>query len=65
MLQVARLAPTLLGDSRDLVRAFLESRVNPDGGFQDRTGQSDLYYTVFGLEGLSALSIPAPPATVA
>jgi prenyltransferase beta subunit len=65
MLQVARLAPTLLGDARDLVHAFLQSRLNPDGGFQNRSGESDLYYTVFGLEGLCALSAPPPPATVA
>jgi geranylgeranyl transferase type-2 subunit beta len=63
MLQVARLAPTLLGDSRDLVRDFYLKRLNPDGGFQDRAGDSDLYYTVFGLEGLAALEID-PPAAV-
>ena len=55
MLQVARLAPRQLGESRDLVAAFLRSCLNPDGGFQNRTGDSDLYYTVFGLEGLIAL----------
>ena len=60
MLQVARLAPQQLGESRDLVAAFLHQRLNPDGGFQDRAGQSDLYYTVFGLEGLIALQAPLP-----
>lgn len=64
MLQVARLAPTLLGESRDLVRGFLHGALNPDGGFQDRGGNSDLYYTVFGLEGLAALGEPSPGATV-
>ena len=63
MLQVARLAPTLLGDSRQLVEEFFRSRVNPDGGFQNRSGESDLYYTVFGLEGLAALGQGPPPAT--
>ena len=43
MLQVARLAPQQLGESRDLVAGFLRARVNPDGGFQDRAGASDLY----------------------
>jgi hypothetical protein len=62
MLQVARLAPKQLGESRDLVAAFLHSRLNPDGGFQNRAGDSDLYYTVFGLEGLIALQEPIPPA---
>ena len=61
MLQVARLAPRQLGESRDLVAAFLCARVNPDGGFQDRAGGSDLYYTVFGLDALIALQ-EAPPA---
>jgi prenyltransferase beta subunit len=60
MLQVARLAPKQLGESRDLVAAFLRDRLNPDGGFQDRTGTSDLYYTVFGLDGLIALQEPLP-----
>lgn len=55
MLQVARLAPKVLGDSADLVRAFYHAQQNADGGFKDRSGRSDLYYTVFGLEGLLAL----------
>jgi prenyltransferase beta subunit len=65
MLQVARLAPRQLGESRDLVAAFLRSQLNDDGGFQDRTGHSDLYYTVFGLEGLVALQEPLPVGPVA
>jgi hypothetical protein len=60
MLQVARLAPQQLGESRDLVAAFLHSRLNSDGGFQNRAGESDLYYTVFGLEGLVALQETLP-----
>src|ERR1051325_7158744 len=59
MLQVARLAPKLLGESTGLVRDFLLSRQNKDGGFQDRSGESDLYYTVFGLDGLLALQVSA------
>jgi hypothetical protein len=65
MLQVARLAPKQLGESRDLVAAFLGSLLNSDGGFQNRTGESDLYYTVFGLEGLVALQAPVPAEAVA
>lgn len=60
MLQVARLAPRALGDSADLVKSFFRSRQNPDGGFRGRTGQSDLYYTVFGLDGLAALQCEFP-----
>ena len=64
MLQVARLSPTLLGDAADLTADFLSSRLNPDGGFQDRGGASDLYYTVFGLEALTALRRDLPVAEV-
>jgi prenyltransferase beta subunit len=65
MLQVARLAPALLGESRDLVGDFYLHQLNDDGGFQDRAGESDLYYTVFGLEGLAALGEQPPQATTA
>ncbi|MBM4114045.1 MAG: hypothetical protein FJ253_11875, partial [Phycisphaerae bacterium] len=64
MLQVARLAPQQLGESRNLVAGFLRSRLGPDGGFLNRGGTSDLYYTVFGLEGLVALQEPLPSAVV-
>ena len=60
MLQVARLAPNLLGESSALVRAFLHEQIQPDGGFPDRGGCSDLYYTVFGLEALIALRADVP-----
>jgi geranylgeranyl transferase type-2 subunit beta len=60
MLQVARLAPRQLGESRHLVASFLRERLNPDGGFQNRAGASDLYYTVFGLDGLVALQEELP-----
>jgi hypothetical protein len=59
MLQVARLANRVLGDSTTLVRDFFLRQQADDGGFIDRNGRSDLYYTVFGLEGLIALNIPA------
>jgi prenyltransferase beta subunit len=59
-LQIARLAPTLLSDSTDLVTAFVRSRLNADGGFANRAGDSDLYYTVFGLQALLALRADLP-----
>lgn len=65
MLQAARRAPHLLGESTALVAAFLRSQLNSDGGFSDRGGQSDLYYTVFGIEGLLALEADIPVARVA
>ena len=64
MLQVARLAPKQLADATELVEAFLRGKLNPDGGFQDRSGASDLYYTVFGLESLQALRADLPIAQV-
>jgi prenyltransferase beta subunit len=64
MLQVARLAPRMLGESTALVLDYLRSQHNPDGGFADRAGQSDLYYSVFGLEGLLALRADVPFARV-
>jgi prenyltransferase beta subunit len=64
MLQVARLAPTLLGESKDLVDGFFHNAQRPDGSFPDRAGNADLYYTVFGLEGLLALSSTLPNGTV-
>jgi hypothetical protein len=59
MLQVARVATELLGESTELVRDFLCGQQGADGGFLDRAGKSDLYYTVFGLDGLLALA-PRP-----
>ena len=63
MLQVARLAPKVLGDSVDLVNIFVRAQWNADGGVRDRGGVSDLYYAVFGLECLQALQQPLPAIT--
>jgi prenyltransferase beta subunit len=60
MLQVARLAPKVLGDSAPLVRDFLLRQFNGNGSFADRTGRSDLYYTAFGIDGLIALQAELP-----
>ena len=60
MLQVARLAPKILGESTGLVRDFVLRQQNPDGGFKDRSGASDLYYTVFALDSLIALQAELP-----
>lgn len=58
MVQVARLAGKLLGESSDLVRDFILSQQNQDGGFHGRSPTSDLYYTVFGIDALTALQAP-------
>ena len=64
MLQVARLAQKSLGDAADSVVTFLRNQLNDDGGFKDRAGASDLYYTVFGLDGLIALRADLPASRV-
>jgi prenyltransferase beta subunit len=65
MLQVARLAPRLLGDSAALVLDFVRGQMNSDGGFKNRSGESDLYYSVFGIEGLLALRADLPVRQIA
>jgi prenyltransferase beta subunit len=60
MLQVARLAPKLLADSSSLVQQFITGQLQPGGGFADRAGRPDIYYTIFGLESLLALCKDVP-----
>lgn len=55
MISTAARAKNLLTDSTGLVAEFITNQINPDGGFKGRTPQSDLYYTVFGIEALLAL----------
>jgi hypothetical protein len=65
MLESARRATKALGDSAELVVEFLRSQLSADGGFMDRAGRSDLYYSVFGMEGLMALGADAPRSQMA
>lgn len=60
MLQVARLATQVLGESAALIEAFVRSKQHADGGFVDRNGESDLYYTSFAIDALTALQVPLP-----
>lgn len=60
MLQVARLAPTMLEGATERVIEFFETQAHEGGGFRDRAGNPDLYYSVFGLEGRLALQVSAP-----
>ena len=55
LLQVARLAPRLLGDSTPLVREFFQRQFNADGAASNRDGKPDLYYTIFALAGAQTL----------
>ena len=60
MLQVARLATKMLGESAALVEKFVRSKQTEDGGFADRDGRSDLYYTSFAIDALTALQVELP-----
>lgn len=60
LLQVARLAPRVLGDAADLVRRFLQGQLDSAGAGLDRDGRPDLYYTIFALAGCQALDVPFP-----
>src|SRR5258708_21255441 len=58
LLQVARLAPRLLGDSTELVRDFYRRQFNAEGAASNRAGRPDLYYTIFAMAGSLALDVP-------
>jgi hypothetical protein len=60
MLQVARLAPRLLGGAVPQLVAFLQDEWHEDGGARKRDGKVDLYYTPFLLETLFALEAEPP-----
>jgi hypothetical protein len=64
MIQTASLSRRVLNDASELVQEFVLSKLNADGGFQDRCGLSDIYYTVFGLECLKSLKVPLPKEQV-
>lgn len=64
MLQVARLAPNLLGEGAKQVERFVRSCQSGDGGFRGRGGQSDLYYTSFAVDALMALRVEVPAAKI-
>ncbi len=61
MLQMARLAPRVLGASTERVVAFLQRQIQ-HGGAVDRSGRPDLWYTAFSLDSLVALAEPVPAA---
>ncbi|MBL7106043.1 MAG: hypothetical protein ISS77_00355 [Phycisphaerae bacterium] len=55
MISAVSRSKVVMEDSISSVINFLTAAINPDGGFKGRDKQSDLYYTVFGLEALLAL----------
>src|SRR5580658_4838901 len=60
LLQVARLAPRLLGDSTELVCEFFARQISSEGAGLDRDGRPDLYYTLFALASLQAVDADVP-----
>jgi len=60
MTRAASRAEKALDTSAELVEKLIRSKINDDGGFADRKGQSDLYYTLFGIETLLALKSDMP-----
>ena len=64
MLQVARLAPSVLGDATPRVVEYLLGELTESGGAADRAGKPDLYYTAFLLDSLIALSQDLPAKRV-
>lgn len=58
MLRKASSAKEMMtSSSRERIARFIIEQINPDGGFRDRSGQSDLYYTLFGLFGAIAMDV--------
>ena len=64
MLKAASRAKISLGNRAQQVATFILDQINEDGGFKDRVGKSDLYYTVFGIEALLALGAQIPRAKI-
>jgi hypothetical protein len=64
MLQVARRGVLALGDSAELVRRYLSKTLDGGGAGTDRDGRPDLYYTIFALAGLQAVSGVIPEEKV-
>lgn len=64
MLQVARLAPGVLGAAAAQVERFVRDCQLADGGFRGRDGRSDLYYTSFAVDALMALQVAVPTASI-
>ena len=58
MIETATEAALALGAASADVVAFVRSSMNPDGGFMNRAGSSDLYYSLFGAQCLAALHAP-------
>lgn len=68
-MQLAGIAANALrflpSESIDHIAGFVNNSQNPDGGFRGRAQSSDLYYTLFAMESLSALNQNLCPEKIA
>ncbi|MEM9444425.1 MAG: prenyltransferase/squalene oxidase repeat-containing protein [Verrucomicrobiota bacterium] len=64
MLQVAKLSSKVLEESVSLVDNFLKNQFDASGGFKNREGKPDLYYTVFGVDALISIGSHLPEAKI-
>ena len=51
-------------EAGDAIGGYVLGQLRPDGGFADRNGDSDLYYTMFGLSCAVALNLQLPIARI-
>ncbi len=65
MLAAARGARPYLGRRRERITRYIQSQLSSEGGFRDRAGAPDLYYTVFGIDALLALEAALPELQLA
>ncbi|MCF6175174.1 MAG: hypothetical protein L3J71_05370 [Victivallaceae bacterium] len=58
-------SPLLLNrDARDSIADFVSGQLTSEGGFCNRSGVCDQYYTMFGLGCAATLNIPLPVAQI-
>ncbi|MCP4903260.1 MAG: hypothetical protein GY906_40375 [bacterium] len=59
----ARSSSLLEAGTADIIADYVEGQLNSDGGFRGRSNESDVYYTLFGIECLAALGRVLPVNT--
>ena len=57
---LAHASSLLYPEAMDSIGDYIQGQLCPDGGFADRNGDSDLYYTMFGLSCAAALNLKVP-----
>ena len=52
-------------EAMDAIGGYIHGQLRHDGGFADRNGDSDLYYTMFGLSCAAVLNLKVPHERIA